>query len=172
MHDSTEIQRKPGNVLLVEDDPADVGRIREAFGKYRILNELTVVNDGREAVDLLLGTGPASGGAIDGSLPDLILLGLKPGRKDGPEALRRIRSDDRTCHIPILLLTERPDGEDAAPGGTTGANGEIRKPVDFGRLVEAVRRTGLRWLLLNDAPASPEVSGRAGHQPGREEIAE
>ena len=133
-------------ILLVEDNPSDVMLTQRAMEKNRISNELLVAQDGQEALDLLLG----SAGASD--LPMLILLDLKLPKLDGLEVLRRIRTEERTKRIPVVILTSSKEQEDLAKSYDLGANSFVRKPVDFEQFVEAVKQLGLYWLVLNEAP--------------------
>jgi two-component system, response regulator len=135
-------------ILLVEDNVSDIDLTRRAFDRAHITNALVVVQDGREAVEYLLGPGARR-------LPALVLLDLKLPILDGLEVLRRIRAEDRTRRLPVVILTSSKEEEDVAAGYDLGANSYIRKPVDFGRFSEAIRQLGLYWLVINEAP--PEV---------------
>ena len=138
-------------ILLVEDNQSDIGLTRRALAKCRITNELVVAEDGKDALDYLFGA-TAEGGA----LPALVLLDLKLPRVDGLEVLRRIRGDDRTRRLPVVILTSSKEDQDVAAGYDLGVNSYIRKPVDFSSFVEAVSHLGLYWLVLNEPP--PPVS--------------
>ena len=138
-------------ILLVEDNPSDVGLTIRAFEQARISNELVVAQDGQEALDYLFGTGAWAGkGAI--ALPAVVLLDLKLPRVDGLEVLKRIRGDARTKRMPVVILTSSGEEQDRAESYDLGANSYIRKPVDFVQFAEAVRQLGLYWLVLNEPP--------------------
>jgi CheY-like chemotaxis protein len=136
-------------ILLVEDNPDDEALTRRALAKNNIQNEVQVAHDGAEALDFLLGTGAHAGRPI---APEVILLDLKLPKVDGLEVLRRIRADDRTRLLPVVILTSSREERDLISGYGLGANSYIRKPVDFQQFVEAVRQLGLYWLVLNEPP--------------------
>ena len=136
-------------ILLVEDNPDDEALTRRALAKNNIQNEVMVAHDGVEALDLLFGTGPHAGRGIS---PAVTLLDLKLPKIDGLEVLRRIRADDRTKLLPVVILTSSKEERDLISGYGLGANSYIRKPVDFGQFLEAVRQLGLYWLVLNEPP--------------------
>jgi len=136
-------------ILLVEDNPDDEALTRRALAKNNIQNEVLVAHDGAEALDYLQGTGAHAGHPI---APEVILLDLKLPKVDGLEVLRRIRADDRTRLLPVVILTSSREERDLISGYGLGANSYIRKPVDFQQFVEAVRQLGLYWLVLNEPP--------------------
>ncbi|HTJ58476.1 MAG TPA: response regulator [Devosiaceae bacterium] len=138
-------------ILLVEDNPDDEMLTLRAFRKNQILNEIVVARDGVEALDYLFATGPHAG--LDESrLPQVILLDLKLPRVDGLEVLRRIRTDDRTRLLPVVVLTSSKEEQDLVESYRLGANSYVRKPVNFDQFMEAARQLGMYWLLLNEAP--------------------
>lgn len=138
-------------ILLVEDSPDDEALTLRALGKNNIRNEVVVARDGVEALDYLFGRGRYA--ERDMSLmPQLILLDLKLPKLDGLEVLRRLRSDERTRLLPVVILTSSNEEQDLVNGYGLGANSYVRKPVDFGQFSEAVRQLGLYWLLLNEPP--------------------
>jgi two-component system, response regulator len=141
-------------ILLVEDNPSDIGLTRRALEKSHIANELVVVEDGQEALDYLFGTASLAGSKAN-ELPALILLDLKLPKLDGLQVLRRIRGDERTSRLPVVILTTSNEEQDIAQSYDLGANSYIRKPVDFKQFVEAVQHLGLYWLVLNE-PAPPK----------------
>lgn len=136
-------------ILLVEDNPDDEALTLRAFGKNRITNPVVVARDGVEALDYLLGGKPMPH-CEDGALPAVILLDLKLPRIDGLEVLRRIRADDRTRLLPVVILTTSKEQQDIFEGYSLGANSYIRKPVDFEKFIQAVGQLGLYWLVLNE----------------------
>jgi CheY-like chemotaxis protein len=138
-------------ILLVEDNPDDEALTLRAFKKNNIGNEVIVARDGAEALEYCLGT--ADGNAHPARvMPTMILLDLKLPKVDGLEVLRRLRADERTKLIPIIILTSSKEDQDLINGYKLGANSYIRKPVDFAQFVEAVRQLGLYWLVLNEGP--------------------
>ena len=128
-------------ILLVEDNPDDETLTRRALAKNNIQNEVRVARDGAEALELLRTV-----------TPELVLLDLKLPKVDGLEVLRRIRADERTRLLPVVILTSSKEERDLVAGYGLGANSYIRKPVDFAQFVEAVRQLGLYWLVLNQSP--------------------
>lgn len=135
-------------ILLVEDNPDDEALTLRALRKANVRNEVVVAHDGVEALDYLFGTG-AYAGRDTRTLPQVVLLDLKLPRLDGLEVLRRLRADDRTRLLPVVILTSSNEEEDRMAGYELGANSYVRKPVDFSHFAEAVRQLGLYWLLLN-----------------------
>jgi two-component system response regulator len=143
-----------GNIiLLVEDNADDVELTLRAFRKSKILNEITVVGDGVEALDYLFATG-AHAGRDPKSMPEVILLDLKLPKIGGLEVLRRMRADDRTRRIPVVVLTSSNEEKDILTSYDLGANSFVRKPVDFSQFVEAAQQLGLYWLVMNEPPPS------------------
>jgi CheY-like chemotaxis protein len=142
-------------ILLVEDNPSDVGLTQRALAKSRVANELVVAEDGQEALDYLFGAGAYAGREVT-ELPALVLLDLKLPRVDGLEVLRQIRADERTRRLPVVILTTSREEQDVAQSYDLGANSYIRKPVDFTQFAQAVEQMGLYWLVLNES-APPKV---------------
>ena len=138
-------------ILLVEDNPDDEELTLMALQKNNILNEVVVARDGVEALDYLFGDGTNSF-MHRRVLPTLILLDLKLPRVDGLEVLKRIRADDRTRTLPVVVLTSSREDSDLMESYALGCNSYVRKPVDFAQFVEATRQLGLYWLLLNECP--------------------
>jgi len=137
-------------ILLVEDNPDDEELTIRALKKNNIQNEVIVARDGVEALDYLFGTGKFAGRDI-AKMPSVTLLDLKLPKLDGLEVLKRIRSDERTRFLPVVILTSSKEEQDLVNGYALGANSYIRKPVDFSQFIDAVRQLGLYWLLLNEA---------------------
>jgi len=138
-------------ILLVEDNPDDEALTLRALKKNNIGNQVDVVRDGAEALDFLFCTG-SHAGRDPQDKPQVILLDLKLPKVDGLEVLRQIRADERTCLLPVVILTSSREEQDMINGYSLGANSYIRKPVDFVEFVDAVRQLGLYWLVLNEAP--------------------
>ncbi|MEJ2210294.1 MAG: response regulator [Anaerolineae bacterium] len=136
-------------ILLVEDDPDDELLTLRALKKNRILNEVKVTRDGVEALDYLFGRGDHAGRDTR-SLPQVVLLDLRLPKLDGLEVLRQLRADERTCLLPIVILTSSDEERDIVESYRLGANSYVRKPVDFAQFSEAVRQLGLYWLVLNE----------------------
>src|SRR5580704_3426984 len=136
-------------ILLVEDNANDEALTLRALKRSNMANQVVVARDGVEAIEYLLG--PESDGPAT-PLPEFILLDLKLPKIDGIEVLRRIRSDRRTQLLPFVILTTSTEDKDRIEGYGLGANGYVRKPVDFDELVQAVVGLGLHWLVLSEPP--------------------
>lgn len=139
-------------ILLVEDNPDDEALTLRALKKSNIMNEVIVARDGVQALDYLFGTGMYEG-RDTGVMPEVVLLDLKLPKIDGLEVLRRIRADERTRRLPVVILTSSDEEQDILKGYDLGANSYTRKPVDFNHFMEAVRQLGLYWLVLNVTPS-------------------
>lgn len=139
------------SILLVEDNRADVKLTLRALRKNNILNEVVVAEDGVEALDYLFGTGKYAGRDMD-RRPTVVLLDLKLPKVDGLAVLRRLRADQRTATIPVVVLTSSREECDLIESYRLGANSYVCKPVDFTRFSDATRELGLYWLLLNEPP--------------------
>ncbi len=137
-------------VLLVEDNPHDVELTMRALKKNNLANPIVVADDGQEALDYLLHRGRWA--TEKPPLPALVLLDLKLPKVDGLEVLRTLRDEERTRTIPVVVLTTSVEESDLVAGYRNGANSFVRKPVDFGRFVEAVGQLGVYWLALNELP--------------------
>ena len=144
-------------ILLVEDNPDDeILTVRE-LQKQHIVNAIIAARDGAEALEYLFGTGQYAGRDVR-DFPTVVLLDLKLPKVDGLEVLRRIRADDRTKHIPVVVLTSSDDQRDVAESYRLGANSYVCKPVNFDQFQEAVRHVQFYWLRLNELPPSGEPS--------------
>ena len=131
-------------LLLVEDNPDDEALTLRAFRKHNLSNEVMVAHDGVEALEMLHGG--------NHPLPQVVLLDLKLPRLDGLEVLKRLRGDERTKHLPVVVLTSSQEERDLVESYRLGANSYVRKPVDFAEFVDAVGHLGLYWLVLNRLP--------------------
>ena len=138
-------------ILLVEDNPDDVELTLRAFEKSNVANEIVVTRDGQEALDYLFATGQFAGRDLHG-VPEVVLLDLKLPKIDGLEVLRRMRADDRTRRIPVVILTTSSEESDKLRSYDLGANSFVRKPVSFVEFIDAARQLGLYWLIVNEAP--------------------
>ena len=138
-------------ILLVQDNRDDEALTLRALRRNRITNEVIVVRDGAEALEYLFGTGRYEGRDMT-AMPELVLLDLKLPKVDGLEVLRRLRADQGTRSLPVVILTSSTEEQDLLKGYGLGANSYIRKPVDFDQFMEAARQLGVYWLLLNQGP--------------------
>jgi two-component system, response regulator len=138
-------------ILLVEDNPDDEILTLRALKKSNILNEVVVARDGVEALDFLFATGSWCDRDAD-IMPQIVLLDIKLPKIDGLEVLQRLRADERTKMLPIIILTSSKEEQDVVNGYKFGCNSYIRKPVDFSQFSEAVRQLKLYWLVLNQTP--------------------
>jgi two-component system, response regulator len=143
----------PIEILLVEDNPNDEELTLYALKKNNITNHIQVVRDGAEAVEYLFCTGAYAHRKIDDP-PKLVLLDLKLPKVDGLEVLKKIKADERTRTIPVVMLTSSREERDIVESYQLGVNSYIVKPVDFEQFVDAVRQLGLYWKLLNQTPAT------------------
>jgi two-component system, response regulator len=137
-------------ILLVEDNADDELLTLRALKKNNIRNEVIVARDGSEALDFLFGSGIHAGRDLS-QMPHIILLDLKLPKVDGFEVLKRVRSNEATKLLPVVILTTSNEDQDRIRGYGLGANSFVRKPVEFEKFIEAVRQLGLYWLILNEA---------------------
>jgi two-component system, response regulator len=140
-------------ILLVEDNPDDELMTRRVLEKNNLCNELVVARDGEQALDYLFGTGSYEGRDTS-VMPQLILLDLMLPKVDGFEVLERVRSDERTSQLPVVILTSSPEELACAEGFVRGANSCVRKPVDFLEFHAAVQELGMYWMVLNETSGS------------------
>ncbi len=140
-----------GIIMLVEDNPDDEELTIRALKKANILNEVVVARDGVEALDYLFATGKHEGRDMS-VMPLLILLDLRMPKIDGLEVLKRIRGDDRTRRLNVVVMTTSQEEADLARSYDLNANSYIRKPVNFDQFTEAIKQVGLYWLVLNVPP--------------------
>ena len=137
----------PKIILLVEDNQDDELLTVRGLRHGNIINTIVVAHDGQEALDDLFGT--------DGRervLPAVVLLDLKLPKVDGLEVLRRIRADERTSKLPVVILTSSTHEQDVVESYQLGCNSYVRKPVDFEQFIEAAQQLKLYWLVLNENP--------------------
>jgi two-component system, response regulator len=132
-------------ILLVEDNPDDLELGLHALRKDNLANQIRVARDGAEALDFLHGL-------PNGHQPRLVLLDLKLPKLDGLEVLRRMRSDDRTRMVPVVIMTSSNEERDLIESYRLGVNSYIQKPVDFSKFTDIVRQVGLYWLVINRIP--------------------
>lgn len=135
-------------ILLVEDNPDDAMLTKRALAQGNLFNDVVHARDGVEALDYLFATG-AHSGRDPSDLPVVMLLDLKLPKLDGLDVLKRVRADDRTKLLPVVILTSSQEEQDLLAGYRLGANSYVVKPVEFGRFVDAVRELGLYWVVLN-----------------------
>lgn len=141
----------PKTILLVEDNPDDEALAIRALKRHHVSNQVIVAHDGVEALEYLFCTGMYAERDINFK-PTVVLLDLKLPRVDGLEVLRRLREDDRTKLLPIVVLTTSSEEQDMLNSYSLGCNSYIRKPVDFVQFSEAIRQLGMYWLLMNEPP--------------------
>lgn len=130
-------------ILLVEDNPDDELLTIRTLKKYNVTNEVVVARDGAEALDYLFGEDESH------QMFQVVMLDLKLPKVDGLEVLRRIRSDERTKLMPVVVLTSSSEESDMIQSYRSGANSYVRKPIEFEEFSEAIRQIGIYWLLLN-----------------------
>ena len=138
-------------ILLIEDNPDDVELTLHAFKKNHMANDIVVATDGAEGLDYLFGTGKYAGRDAD-ETPALILLDLQLPKIGGLEVLRKVREDERTKRIPVVILTTSDEEEDIINGYDRGCNSYLRKPVDFTEFMNSVKQLEVYWMVLNTPP--------------------
>ncbi len=138
-------------ILLVEDNPYDVELTLTALKENNLTNKVHVLNDGAEALEFIFATGAHAERNIK-NIPKVILLDLKLPKVNGLEVLRRIKSDERTKKIPVVVLTSSQEERDVVGSYNLGVNSYIIKPVDFNKFIDAVAKLSLYWVLLNKPP--------------------
>jgi two-component system, response regulator len=135
-------------ILLVEDNPRDVEMTLRALRKRKLANNVYVAKDGAEALDFLFATG-AHVARNPNHTPKVVLLDLKLPKVSGLEVLKKLKADERTRTIPVVVLTSSQEEKDMVESYRLGVNSYIVKPVDFDKFVESVGEIGLYWLLVN-----------------------
>lgn len=141
-------------ILLVEDNPDDVALTLRALKNHNITNDVIVAQDGVQALDYLFGP---EGGLSKGEQLAVVLLDLKLPKVNGMQVLERIRADERTRLLPVVILTSSDEERDVIEGYSLGANSYVRKPVDFVEFTEAAKQLGLYWLLMNRIAPPPRM---------------
>jgi DNA-binding response OmpR family regulator len=142
----TELKR----ILLVEDDPRDVELTLVSLSEFNLANDVVVVGDGKEAVDFLFRRGKCAD-RPDGN-PAVVLLDLKLPKVGGLEVLRKMRAEEKLKMVPVVILTSSHENRDVAEGYKLGANAYVVKPVDFHQFVDAIKKVGCFWALINEPP--------------------
>ncbi|MDP3511502.1 MAG: response regulator [Sulfuritalea sp.] len=142
---------KAKSILLVEDNPQDELLILRALKKVSLANEVEVVRDGQQALDHLFGVGEFAARA-NAELPAVVLLDIGLPRISGLEVLARLRADERTRLLPVVILTSSDEERDRLKSYEEGANSFVRKPLDFAEFAETVARLGIYWLATNQPP--------------------
>lgn len=143
-HDEVEI-------LLVEDNPTDAELTIEALREAKLINHLVWVKDGAEALDFIFRKGAFAGRAAN-SFPNVILLDLRLPKVDGLEVLQRLKADEQTRKIPVVVLTSSNEDRDIMRSYEQGVNSFVSKPVGFEEFARVVSQLGMYWLLTNRAP--------------------
>lgn len=138
-------------LLLVEDNPDHEELTLRTLRQNKVVNEIVVARDGEEALDYLFAQGKYAGRDVS-EQPELILLDLKLPKIDGLEVLARLRKDDRTALIPVVILTSSSEEEDMARSYKLGANSYVRKPVSFSQFTDRLQQVQVYWLLVNESP--------------------
>ena len=136
-------------ILLAEDDAADAELTLRALKRHHLANKVHWVRDGADALDYLFRTGAHQG--REGSLPRLVLLDIRMPRVDGIDVLRRMRADERTKHIPVVVMTSSTQDRDMIESHRLGVDSYVVKPIQFGAFAETVAKVGLYWVLVNRA---------------------
>lgn len=142
---------KEVEVLLVEDNPTDAELCIRSLKKHNLANSLVWVKDGAEALDFVFGTGAYTGREVD-HVPRVILLDLRLPKVDGLEVLKKIKADERTRVIPVVVLTSSKEDRDIAESYKLGVNSYIGKPVEFDEFAKTIAQLGMYWLLINRPP--------------------
>jgi two-component system response regulator len=146
-------------ILLVEDRADDVELTMRAFEKANVANEIVVAGDGEEAINYLFTMGRHAG-RDPKVMPQVVLMDLKLPKIDGLGVLRRMRADERTRRLPVVIMTSSNEQTDVISGYNLGANSFVRKPVDFAQFVDAAKLLGLYWLVMNEPPPRGLVHAR------------
>ena len=146
------MENQPTQILLVEDNPHDLELALHALKKNNISNQIHIARDGVEALDFIFCRGIYADRHLS-TYPKVILLDLKLPKVDGLEVLRRIRGDERTKRLPVVIVTSSKQDKDLLDGYELGANSYVRKPIDFQEFAEAIKQLGNYWLQVNESPS-------------------
>ncbi len=146
------------DVVIVEDDPNDAELILRVFRKHNMVNQIVLLKDGAEALDFFFGSRASDH-------PKIVLLDLKLPKVNGIEVLQRLKADERTKDIPVVVLTSSAESQDIRDAYQYGANSYVTKPIRFEEFANAVSELRLYWLLLNQ-PLEGQASARAGRERG------
>ena len=138
-------------ILLVEDNPDDVELTQRAFERSSQISEIVVAKDGSDALEYLFATGAHEGRDVT-RMPEVVLLDLNLPKIDGLEVLRRLRADQRTRRLPVVVLTSSNEEDDVRRSYELGANSFVRKPVDFAQFHQTAQQLGTYWLVVNEPP--------------------
>ncbi len=136
------------DIIIVEDDPNDAELITRVFKKHNLMNKVVLLKDGAEALEYLFATGRYAQGHSPLS-PKVVLLDLKLPKIDGIEVLQRIKSDERTKNIPVVVLTSSSEDRDIKAAYELGVNSYVTKPIQFDEFAQVVSQLRLYWILLN-----------------------
>ncbi|MGZ4856737.1 MAG: response regulator [Methanobacteriaceae archaeon] len=139
------------NILLVEDNPTDAELTMRALKRNNLANQLVWVKDGAEALEFIFATGRYSERNVD-NFPKLILLDLRMPKVDGLEVLQKIKADERSRRIPVVVLTSSQEDRDIVESYKLGVNSYVSKPVEFDDFINAVSTLGFYWMLINNPP--------------------
>jgi CheY-like chemotaxis protein len=140
-------------ILLIEDNPYDIELTLNVLKENNLANNIQVVKDGEEALDFIFGTGKYNSRDVNAK-PRIILLDLKLPKVNGIEILQKIREDDRTKYIPVVVLTSSNEERDIVDAYKLGVNSYIVKPVQFESFIKTVKDLGMYWLLINQPPVN------------------
>ena len=145
-------------VLLVEDNATDAELCMLALKERNMANHLVWVKDGAEALDFLFAEGKYAGRSGE-NLPKVVLLDLRLPKVDGIEVLRRLKGDERTRHLPVVVMTSSKEDRDVAASYSLGVNSYVTKPIGFDEFSRVVSQLGMYWLLINRPPVLPQKNG-------------
>lgn len=138
-------------ILLVEDNPTDAELTMRALKRKNMANQVVWVKDGAEALDFIFATGVYSNRNPE-DLPKLILLDLRMPKVDGLEVLQKIKAEEKTRQIPVVVLTSSNEDRDIVESYKLGVNSYVSKPVEFDEFIDAVSTLGFYWMLINNPP--------------------
>ncbi len=147
------------DVVIVEDDPNDAELIMRVFRKHNMVNKIVLLKDGAEALDFFFGSRA-------NDHPKVVLLDLKLPKVNGIEVLQRLKSEERTKDIPVVVLTSSAEGQDVKDAYKYGVNSYVTKPIRFEEFANAVSELRLYWLLLNK-PSEGKTSGNTPRRSGQ-----